>query len=60
MHLEGTTADEDKIVADIRELGELGLKEDPPIRFAYEALAWGAHLDLWALSSIHSVKEIGD
>ncbi|KAK0481857.1 xylose isomerase-like protein [Armillaria novae-zelandiae] len=27
--------------------GELGLKEDPPVRFAYEALAWGAHLDLW-------------
>jgi 4-hydroxyphenylpyruvate dioxygenase len=47
MMAEGTTGDEDKIVADIREIGELGLKEDPPIRFAYEALAWGAHLDLW-------------
>jgi len=47
MNLEGTTGDEDKIVADIKEMGELGLKENPPIRFAYEALAWGAHLDLW-------------
>lgn len=47
MNLEGTTGNFDKIVADIREIGELGLQEDPPIRFAYEALAWGAHLDLW-------------
>jgi 4-hydroxyphenylpyruvate dioxygenase len=46
MNLEGTAGDEDKIVADIKEIGELGLKEHPPIRFAYEALAWGAHLDL--------------
>lgn len=46
MNLEGTTGDEDKIVADIKELGELGLKENPPVRFAYEALAWGAHLHL--------------
>ncbi|PBL00734.1 sugar phosphate isomerase [Armillaria gallica] len=47
MNLEGTTGNFDKLVADIREIGELGLKEDPPVRFAYEALAWGAHLDLW-------------
>jgi 4-hydroxyphenylpyruvate dioxygenase len=46
MNLEGTTGDEDKIVADIKELGGLGSKENPPIRFAYEALAWGAHIDL--------------
>ncbi len=46
MNLEGTTGNFDKLVADIREIGELGLKEDPPVRFAYEALAWGAHLDL--------------
>ncbi|KAK0198716.1 xylose isomerase-like protein [Armillaria mellea] len=30
MNLEGTTGNFDKIVADIREIGELGLKEDPP------------------------------
>jgi 4-hydroxyphenylpyruvate dioxygenase len=47
MNLEGTTGSEDKIVADIREIGELGLKENPPVRFAYEALAWGAHIDLY-------------
>lgn len=44
---EGTTGDLNRIVADIKELGELGLKEDPPVRFAYEAISWGAHLDLY-------------
>lgn len=47
MNLEGTTGDIDKIVADMKEIAELGLKESPPVRFAYEALAWGAHLDLY-------------
>lgn len=48
MNKEGTTDDLSKIVADIREIGELGQKEDPPVRFAYEALAWGAHLYRYA------------
>lgn len=46
MKLEGTTGSEDKIVGDIREIGELGLKENPPVRFAYEALSCGVHTDL--------------
>jgi 4-hydroxyphenylpyruvate dioxygenase len=53
MHREGTTGSIDKIVADIRELGELGLKETPPVRFAYEALAWGAHLDSYVILFIY-------
>ncbi|KAF9024750.1 xylose isomerase-like protein [Hymenopellis radicata] len=45
--MQGATGDFDKIVADLREIGEMGLKEDPPIRFAYECMAWGAHVDTW-------------
>jgi 4-hydroxyphenylpyruvate dioxygenase len=44
---EKTTGDIDKIVEDIREVADLGAKEDPPIRFAYEPMAWGAHIDTW-------------
>lgn len=47
MNSSGTTGDIDKVVQDIREIGELGLKENPPIRFAYEALSWGAHINLF-------------
>ncbi|KAF9075067.1 4-hydroxyphenylpyruvate dioxygenase [Rhodocollybia butyracea] len=43
----GTTGEIDKIIQDITEIGHLGLREDPPIRFAYEALSWGAHVNLW-------------
>jgi 4-hydroxyphenylpyruvate dioxygenase len=44
---ETTTGDIDSIVEDMRELSDLGMKEDPPVRFAYEAMAWGAHIDTW-------------
>ncbi|KAJ7709005.1 putative 4-hydroxyphenylpyruvate dioxygenase [Mycena rosella] len=47
MNSEGTTGDIGKLVSDMKEVAELGLKENPPVRFAYEALSWGAHLDLW-------------
>ncbi|KAJ6621460.1 xylose isomerase-like protein [Mycena sp. CBHHK59/15] len=47
MNSEGTTGDIEEIVSDMKEIAKLGLKEDPPVRFAYEALSWGAHLDLW-------------
>ncbi|KAK9446809.1 xylose isomerase-like protein [Limtongia smithiae] len=43
----GTTGDIDAIVADMREIAELGLKESPVVRFAYEAVCWGTHIDLW-------------
>ncbi|KAJ7066774.1 xylose isomerase-like protein [Mycena belliarum] len=47
MNSNGTTGDIENIVADLREVAELGLQETPPVRFAYEALSWGAHRDLW-------------
>jgi 4-hydroxyphenylpyruvate dioxygenase len=43
----GTTGDMDVIVADMVEVADLGLKEDPPVKFAYENLAWGTHIDTW-------------
>lgn len=41
------TGDEDRIVDDLREAADLGAREDPPIRFAYEAISWGAHINTW-------------
>jgi len=50
MLAEGTTGDTDKLVADLTEIAKMGLQQQPPIRFAYEAMAWGAHINLYALS----------
>ena len=36
-----------KIVADLQEVADLGLQQQPVIRFAYEALCWGTYVDLW-------------
>ncbi|PKS13040.1 hypothetical protein jhhlp_000381 [Lomentospora prolificans] len=44
------TEDMDVIADDLRELADLGLKEDPPVRFAYEALCWSTHVDTWEKS----------
>lgn len=44
---QGTTADPDLIVTDLREIADLGLAQNPVIRFAYEAVAWGTHYDTW-------------
>lgn len=41
------TKDLDIIVKDMREIADIGLKESPPIRFSYEALAWGTQVDHW-------------
>jgi 4-hydroxyphenylpyruvate dioxygenase len=38
------------LVADMREIADLGLQESPPMRFAYEALCWGTHVDTWEAS----------
>ncbi|OJK04023.1 hypothetical protein ASPACDRAFT_22817 [Aspergillus aculeatus ATCC 16872] len=43
----GTTGDLDLIVADMREIAELGLQERPVVRFAYENLAWATHVSSW-------------
>ena len=34
-------------IADLREAADMGLCQQPPIRFAYEALCWGTHCDSW-------------
>jgi 4-hydroxyphenylpyruvate dioxygenase len=34
-------------VADLREVADLGLQQNPPIRFVYESLAWGTRVDTW-------------
>jgi 4-hydroxyphenylpyruvate dioxygenase len=48
--LVGTTGDFDKIVADLIEIADLALAQSPPVRIAYEAVAWGTHFDLWEQS----------
>ena len=42
-----TTGDRDVIVQDLREMADLGAQQSPPIRFAYEAMAWGPHVSSW-------------
>lgn len=44
---EGVSGDLETIVADMVEVAELGLKEVPPVKFAYENLAWGTFVDTW-------------
>ncbi|KAI4594770.1 hypothetical protein KJ359_007573 [Pestalotiopsis sp. 9143b] len=46
----GTTGDVDTIVASMETLARLGRDETPTIRFAYEAVAWGTHIDKWEQS----------
>jgi 4-hydroxyphenylpyruvate dioxygenase len=43
----GTTGDMDLIVADLREIADLGARATPKIRFAYEALCWGTYVQTW-------------
>lgn len=43
-----TTGDKDVIVRDLRRIADMGLQQQPyPIRFVYESLAWGTHVDMW-------------
>ena len=41
------TGDIDAIVADMVKVADLGAKRSRPIRFAYENLCWGTHVDTW-------------
>jgi 4-hydroxyphenylpyruvate dioxygenase len=41
------TGDVDAIVADMVKVADLGAKRARPIRFAYENLCWGTHVDTW-------------
>ncbi|PGG98645.1 hypothetical protein AJ79_08800 [Helicocarpus griseus UAMH5409] len=42
-----TTGELDVIVSDLRKVADLGLKQSPPVRFAYESLCWGTHVSTW-------------
>lgn len=44
---DGTTGDIDRIVADLSSAAKLGANRARPIRFAYEAISWGTHIDTW-------------
>ena len=41
------TGDFKIIVDDLRKLADLGLKENPPVRFAYGNLCWSTYPDTW-------------
>jgi 4-hydroxyphenylpyruvate dioxygenase len=44
---EGVTGDVDIVARDLREIADLGARENPPFRFAYENLCWGTYNDTW-------------
>ncbi|KAJ4305373.1 hypothetical protein N0V90_000904 [Kalmusia sp. IMI 367209] len=46
---EEISSDTDLIVSDLREIADIGLKQSPTIRFAYESLCWGTYVDKWEL-----------
>ncbi len=35
------------IVSDLRKVADMGMQENPPIRFAYESLCWSTRVDTW-------------
>jgi 4-hydroxyphenylpyruvate dioxygenase len=41
------TGDLDVVVADLKEVADMGLKESPIIKFAYENLCWSTFFDTW-------------
>lgn len=48
--LSGITGDFDRVVADLVEIADLALAVSPPVRIAYESVAWGTYFDLWEQS----------
>ena len=44
---QGTSGDVSLIVQDLQEMSDIGLAQDPVVSFAYEAVAWGTHIDTW-------------
>ncbi|KAL2285579.1 hypothetical protein FJTKL_07610 [Diaporthe vaccinii] len=44
---EKLTGDFNVIADDLRQLADLGLKEEPQVKFAYENLCWSTHVDTW-------------
>lgn len=43
----GITGDWTRIVSDLQQLADAGLKQTPPVRFAYEGICWGRFVDTW-------------
>lgn len=41
------SGDYDLIASDLREVADMGLKEEPQVKFAYENLCWSTHIDTW-------------
>jgi len=41
------SGDRARIVADLKKVAEIGAQQVPVIRFAYEALCWGTHINTW-------------
>ncbi|KAH7317733.1 putative 3-dehydroshikimate dehydratase [Rhexocercosporidium sp. MPI-PUGE-AT-0058] len=44
---EGVTGDLDIVSRDLREIADIGAKQNPPFKFAYENLCWGTFNDTW-------------
>jgi 4-hydroxyphenylpyruvate dioxygenase len=44
---EGMTGDIDIVVRDLQEIADLGAKQNPPFRFAFENLCFGTFFDTW-------------
>lgn len=42
-----TTGDRDVIVDDLRQMADAAALCSPPVRIAYEAIAWGTHVSTW-------------
>jgi 4-hydroxyphenylpyruvate dioxygenase len=42
-----TSGDMDVLAADLAEAADLAMRADPPVRIAYEALAWGTWVNTW-------------
>lgn len=53
-----TTGDRDVIVADLREVCDLGLQETPIVRMAYEGMAWAPHVSSW--EDVYNIVEAVD
>jgi len=53
-----STGNLDKIVADLQEVADMGAKESPPIRFAYEMMAWAPYVE--SLQQLWKVVKLVD
>jgi 4-hydroxyphenylpyruvate dioxygenase len=44
------SGDIDDIVTDLQKIADMGLQQNPVIRFVYESLCWGTYIDTWEKS----------